>query len=100
VVQDVHTAERMKTPTSVRPELRLLPVILSVVLVGMGAAISGLYSLPMLALFLGTTPVALVLLWMTRDVAAPEDRIAAVDLERAKRAPASEPRDVAHSQAA
>lgn len=89
----------MKTPTSVRPELRLLPIILTVVLVAMGAVVSALFSLPMLALFLGTTPVALILLWLTREVAAPEDRIAAVDLERQrqKAAQAPEPSPLAHA---
>jgi hypothetical protein len=80
----------MNTEISVRPELRTLPIILSVVLVGVGAAVCGFFSLPSLALAFGAAPVGLVLLWKTRDVPAPEDRIAAVDLRaRAERAPFS-----------
>jgi hypothetical protein len=87
----------MKTPISTHPELRLLPAILSVVLVGTGAALGAFFSWPMLALFFGTAPVGLTLLWMTRDVPAPEDRIAAVDLERARQRQAPEPRAMARA---
>jgi hypothetical protein len=80
----------MNTEISVRPELRTLPIILSVVLVGMGAAVTAFFSLPLLALAFGAAPVGLMLLWMTRDVPAPEDRIAGVDLRaHARPAPAS-----------
>lgn len=80
----------MNTEIPVRPELRMLPIILSVVFVGLAAALSGLYSLTMMGFVLCGAPVGLMLLWMTRDVPAPEDRIAAVDLRaRASRAPAA-----------
>jgi hypothetical protein len=80
----------MNTEITVRPELRMLPIILSSVLVGMGAAVCAVYSLPMLGFFFGAAPVGLILLWMTRGVPAPEDLIAAADLRaRAGRAPDS-----------
>lgn len=75
----------MNTEISVRPELRTLPIILSVMLLGMAAAIGGFYSLALLGLCLGAAPVGVMILWMTREVPAPEDRIAAVDLERKRR---------------
>ena len=75
----------MKTPTSSPPELALLPLILTAVLVGLAGVLSALFSWPVVALCLGACPVALVLLWMTRDVPAPADRIAAVDREHAER---------------
>ena len=93
----MQSGEGMKTPISTHPELRLLPTILSVVLVGMGAALGAFFSWPMLALFFGTAPVGLVLLWMTRDVLAPEDRIAAVDLERARPRQTSAPREMSRA---
>ena len=80
----------MNTEPTVRSELKLLPIILTVVLVGMGATVAGFFSLPMLALFLGAAPVGLMLLWMTHGVPAPEDRIAAVDLERKRSRQVSE----------
>ena len=84
----------MNTTTTIRSELKVLPFILTVALVAMGAAVSGFYSLSMLGLFLGATPVALFLLWMTRDVPAPEDRIADVDRERARRSEVATPAPV------
>jgi hypothetical protein len=88
----------MNTEPTVRSELKLLPIILTVVLVGMGAAVAGFYSLPMLALFFGAAPVGLMLLWMTRDVAAPEDRIAAVDLQHKRQQPVAEaPREISRA---
>jgi hypothetical protein len=77
----------MKTSTSSRSVLAVLPVILTVFVVGLAGLIGALYSWPLVALCLGSSPVALLILWRTRDVIAPQDRIAAVDLAGIARAP-------------
>ena len=75
----------MKTPYPHSPALALLPFPLSVAVVGLAAALGALYSWQLLALSLCTMPVALLILWQTRDVPAPIDRIEAADRERAKK---------------
>jgi hypothetical protein len=62
----------------------MLPVLLTVVAVALTAAMAAMFPLPLVLLTVGTWPVALLLLWHTRDVVAPEERIAAVDIERAR----------------
>ena len=84
----------MKTPTSSASVLAVIPVVLTVTIVGLAGLLGALYSWPLVALCLGTAPIALVILWRTRDVIAPQERIAAVDLARAaclERAPAPPP---------
>jgi hypothetical protein len=75
----------MKSPTSSASVLAAIPVVLTVTIVGLAGLLGALYSWPLVALCLGTCPVALVILWMTRDVIAPQERIDAVDHARAAR---------------
>lgn len=69
----------MKTPTSSGSVLAVIPIILTVIILGLAGLIGALYSWPLAGLCLGSSPVALLILWRTRDVIAPEERIAAVD---------------------
>lgn len=76
----------MKTTATSRSEQSaLLPFLLTVLLAGLASALGAFYPWPLVALCLGASPVALVLLWGTRQVPSPEERIAAVDLERRER---------------
>ncbi len=75
----------MKTPTSSASVLAAIPIVLTVTIVGLAGLLGALYSWPVVALCLGTCPIALMILWRTRDVVAPHERIEAVDLARAAR---------------
>jgi hypothetical protein len=72
----------MKAPYPHSPGLALLPFPLSVAATGMAAALGALYSWPALLICLATLPVGMLILWQTRDVPAPIDRIEAADRER------------------
>jgi hypothetical protein len=62
----------------------MLPILLTVSAVALAAVTAAFFPLPLVVLTVATWPVALLLLWQTRDVVAPEERIAAVDVERAR----------------
>ena len=62
----------------------MLPTLLTVAAVALAAALAAFFPLPLVVLTVATWPVGLLLLWQTRDIVAPEERIAAVDVERAR----------------
>ncbi len=74
----------MNTSASSRSALAMLPTLLTVAAVALAAALAAFFPLPLVVLTVATWPVGLLLLWQTRDIVAPEERIAAVDVERAR----------------
>jgi hypothetical protein len=69
----------MKITTKSPLELALPPTILTALVLGLGGALSIFFPLPIVALYLAILPLPVMVLWLTRDVATPADRIAAVD---------------------
>lgn len=64
--------------------LAFLPVMLTASALLIAAGIAFFFGLGIAALCATPLPVALLLLWVGRDVEAPIDRIEAVDAERAR----------------
>ena len=74
----------MVASTTNRPSTVLLPAILTALALAIGAGLALVFALPFVGLYFLTMPVALILLWESRDVPAPIDRILAADAERAR----------------
>jgi hypothetical protein len=72
----------MSNPTRSQSVTALLPSILTAFAVVVGIAFAIYFPSTILALYLVVLPVPLILLWLARDVATPQERIAAVDAER------------------
>jgi len=87
----------MKTPTKSRFELALQPTILTAIVVALGGALAVFFPWSMVALYLAILPVPLLLLWLTRDVPTPQERIAAVDAAHVKPAPLREAPPIARA---
>jgi len=74
----------MAASPSTRPGTVVHPALLTAVAVAVGIALATVFPLGLVALYAGTLPVALILLWVGRDVQAPIDRILAVDAARSR----------------
>jgi hypothetical protein len=88
-VRFLQTAVGM-APTN-RADTAVLPAILTAIALAIGGAMALIFPLAIVGLYLLTLPVALILLWVGRDVEAPIDRILAADAHRAQRRSVARP---------
>jgi hypothetical protein len=74
----------MKTPS--RFARALQPTILTAIVLGVGGLFAAFFPWTLVAMYLAVLPLPLLLLWLSRDVATPQARIAAYDAEHTRHA--------------